>query len=114
MADEVIYIDVDDGAKRVMNNTKLFVKLLVKFKEDQTLGKIESALSAGNMEEAQTAAHTLKGLTANLSLIELYKQCVELEAQIKAGSVKDGQLALVNDVYKKTLLEIDKVVSEYA
>jgi len=113
MAD-CIYIDVEEGSKRVMNNTKLFVKLLVKFKDDKTLEGIESAVSEGDMEKAQVATHTFKGLTANLSLTELYKQCVELEAQIKAGAFNKEQLDLVKDTYAKTLVEIDKVISQYA
>jgi len=113
MAD-VVYVDVEDGSKRVMNNTKLFIKLLGKFKDDKSINDIESLLAAGDLEKAQIAAHTIKGLTANLSLMELNKQCVELEAQIKAGNIPNEQLAVVKDVYAKTLVEVDKVISQYA
>jgi len=113
MAD-IVYVDVEDGSKRVMNNTKLFVKLLGKFKDDKSLGEIEAALAAGDMAKAQIATHTIKGLTANLSLIELNKQCVEMEAQIKAGNIPTEQLATVKDIYAKTILEVDKVISQYA
>lgn len=113
MAD-VVYINVDEGAKRVMNNTKLFVKLLGKFKEDQSLAQIESALSAGDTEAARNASHTLKGLAANLSLTELYKQVAELEGQIKAGSMNNDQITLVKNVYDQTIIEMDKVIAQYA
>ena len=68
MAGEVILIDIEDGVKRVMNNRKLYVKLLNKFKDGTNLNDLESGLAAGDMEKAQTAAHTIKGLAANLSL----------------------------------------------
>jgi len=113
MADDVIYINVEDGSQRVMNNTKLYAKLLVKFKDDKNFCEIEAALREGDFARAQNAAHTLKGLTANLSLTELYKQCVELEAQIKAGSFKEDQLALVKDTFTRTLTEVDKVIEQY-
>jgi len=113
MAD-VVYVDVEDGSKRVMNNTKLFVKLLGKFKDDKSINDLDALLAAGDLPKAQIAAHTIKGLTANLSLIELNKQCVELEAQIKAGNVPNEQLAVVKDIYAKTLAEVDKVISQYA
>jgi citrate lyase beta subunit len=44
----------------------------------------------------------------------LYKQCAELEIQIKAGAINPDQIAVVKDVYAKTLLEVDKVIAQYA
>jgi len=114
MADDIVYVDVNEGSKRVLNNTKLFVKLLGRFKEDKSIDNISAALESGDIAQAQIAAHTLKGLTANLSLSELYKQCVELEAQMKTGSVKDGQFEIVKNVYEITLTEVDKVITQYA
>jgi len=114
MADDIIYINVEEGSKRVMNNTKLYAKLLVKFKEDQSLNQMDAALTEGDSEKARTAAHTLKGLAANLSLTELYKQVAELEGQIKAGSVNSDQLPLVKNVYERTIIESEKVITQYA
>jgi HPt (histidine-containing phosphotransfer) domain-containing protein len=113
MANDVVLIDVAEGSKRVMNNNKLYAKLLGKFKDDSNLKEIEAALAAGDVEKAKNPAHTLKGLSANLSLTELYKQSVEIETQIKAGSVKPDQLAILKNVFTQTLAEIDKVVAQY-
>jgi len=113
MAD-IIYINVEEGVKRVMNNTKLFSKLLVKFKDDIHLSEIETALKDGNNDKAKDAAHTLKGLAANLSLTELYKQVAELEAQIKTGNIGADQVARVKDAYAITLKEADEVIAKYA
>ena len=113
MAD-VVYIDVAEGIKRVMNNSKLYAKLLVKFKDDKNLVELDEALAAGDLQKAQASAHTLKGLAANLSLSELFNQSLELETQIKAGSVNPEQLATVKDVYAQTLIETDKVIAQYA
>ena len=112
MANEVIYVDFADGAKRVMNNTKLYVKLLTKFKNDTKLDALEEGLAAGDMEKAQSAAHTLKGVAANLSLMELFKQSLELETQIKAKAVDPVQMELVKTVFEATILEVDKVIAE--
>jgi len=106
------FIDFEDGIKRVMNNKAFFVKMLVKFKDDPNLKNLEAALAANDYEKAQVAAHTLKGLSGNLSLTELFKQSREIEAQIKEKSVKDGQLDIVKDVYKQTLEEIEKVIAD--
>jgi len=105
------FIDFEDGVKRVMNNKAFFIKMLVKFKDDPNLNNLEAALAANDYEKAQVAAHTLKGLSGNLSLTELFKQSREIEAQIKAKSVNPGQLDALKDVYKQTLAEVEKVIT---
>ena len=112
MAD-VVYVNVEEALKRVMNNSKLLAKLLKKFKDDRNIIDLEASLAAGDLPKAQINAHTLKGLAANLSLTELYKQVLELETQIKAGSVVPGQLDTVKSVYSETLVEVDKVIAKY-
>ncbi|MDR0316261.1 MAG: Hpt domain-containing protein [Treponema sp.] len=112
MADEVTYVNINEGASRVMNNTKLYFKLLDKFKTSTNLGDLEAALAAGDMEKAQNAAHTVKGVAGNLSLSELFKQSMELETQIKAKAVKPDQLEKVKTVFAATIQEIDKVIAQ--
>jgi len=113
MADDIVYVNVEEGVKRVMNNTKLYAKLLGKFKDDTNLNDAESFLEAGDMEKAQVSIHTLKGLAANLSLVELFKQTLELETQIKARSVNPDQLSILKKVYDQTIAETDKVIAQY-
>ena len=112
MADEVVYVNFGEGVKRVMNNTKLYVKLLTKFKTDTNLDDLEAAIGAEDWEKAQAAAHTIKGLAANLSLAELQKQSLELEIQIKAKAVNPGQLEILNAAFAQTLQEVDKVIAQ--
>jgi HPt (histidine-containing phosphotransfer) domain-containing protein len=112
MADDAAYIDFADGVKRVMNNTSLYVKLLTKFKTDTNLDNLETAITAGDMEKARNAAHALKGISANLSLTELYKQIFALETQIKGGAPDSAQLNTVKTAFAKTLQEIDKVITK--
>ncbi|MCL2127703.1 MAG: Hpt domain-containing protein [Treponema sp.] len=112
MADNVVYVDFADGIKRVMNNAKLYVKLLAKFRNDTKIEELEAAVAAGDLEKAQSAAHTLKGVAANLSLSELFKQSLELETQIKAKTVDPSQMETVKTVLAATIAEIDKVIAE--
>jgi HPt (histidine-containing phosphotransfer) domain-containing protein len=114
MSDSIVYINVEEGLKRLMNNTGLYTKLLAKFKEDTRLNELDAALSAADMEKAKAAVHTLKGLAANLSLTELHKQSIEIEIQIKAGQVNPDQINIVKNVYTQTLEEVDEVIKKYA
>jgi HPt (histidine-containing phosphotransfer) domain-containing protein len=112
MADDAVYVNVTEGSARVMNNIKLYVKLLGKFKNDNNLNELEAAIAAGDMVKAQNAAHTIKGVAANLAFSELFKQCLELETQIKSGAANPAQLETVKTVFAATLQVIDKVISE--
>jgi HPt (histidine-containing phosphotransfer) domain-containing protein len=114
MAEEKIYINFDEGMKRVMNNGKFYAKLLGKFKSDTSMADLELRLAAGDMEEAQILAHTLKGLAGNLSLTELFKQIQDLESRIKERAVPEDALAAVKSVYEETLKRTDEVIAKYA
>jgi len=110
MADEIVYVDIADGAKRIMNNTQLYIKLLTKFRNNNNLDDLDAAFTAGDMEKAKNAVHTIKGIAANLSLSELYKQSLELELQVKNDTAVTAQLETVKSVFTATLQEIDKVI----
>jgi HPt (histidine-containing phosphotransfer) domain-containing protein len=112
MADGTVYVNVTEGSSRVMNNIKLYVKLLNKFKNDNNLNDLESALAEGDLKKAQNMAHTIKGVAANLALTELFKQCLELETQIKSGTVNPAQTETVKTTFAATQKEIDRVIAE--
>jgi HPt (histidine-containing phosphotransfer) domain-containing protein len=112
MSDELVYINFDEGIKRVMNNAKLYVKLLAKFKTETTLDELLSLLAAEDYEKAQVAVHTIKGVSANLSLTGLFKETLELETQIKARAVNPGQIEKVKTTFDETVKAIDKVTGQ--
>ena len=113
MAEPIVYIDPADGLKRVMNNKGLYVKLLNKFKNESYLVNLSDSLSAEDFEKAQTAAHTIKGVAGNLSLVELQKQAQEIESHIKNKSVETSVLESFTICYQETLIEVTKVIEEY-
>jgi HPt (histidine-containing phosphotransfer) domain-containing protein len=113
MADDAVYVDFADGTKRVMNNTKLYIKLLTRFKDDTKLSELEAALAAGDLEKARNETHTVKGIAANLSLSELFKQSLELENQLKAQTVNPAQMETVKTVFATTIQEINRIIAEH-
>ena len=66
-------VNYDKGLERFMGNTDLYRKFLGKFLYDSSFEEFNTALSAGHLEEAEKAVHTLKGTSGNLSLETLYK-----------------------------------------
>lgn len=60
--------DVEGTLHRFMGNEALFLKFLLKFRDDQNYAGLTECLDQGNYEEAFKYAHTLKGVSANLGL----------------------------------------------
>lgn len=65
---EQIGADIDTAIKRFMGNEALYAKFLMKFQQDESFAKIEQFVAEKNAEETFKAAHTLKGVAANLGL----------------------------------------------
>ena len=109
-----VYINEDEGKKRVMNNGKLYAKLLTKFKTDTNLNDLVTFAGAQDWEKAQGAAHTIKGIAANLSLTELFNQSLDVETQIKGKSLNPESLDKLKACFAETVVQIEKVITQYA
>ena len=113
MAD-VVYINKEDGLKRVMGNEKLYIKLLTKFKTDTKLNDLLNFADEQDWENAQSAAHTIKGIAANLSLVELFNQSLEVETQLKNKSLKNETIENLKTCFAATLVAVEKVITQNA
>ncbi len=103
MAPEIL--NWEDGVSRVVNNRGLYAKLLIRFAD--SLGdapdKIAEAVAAGNMEDAQMQAHTVKGTAANLGAELLAEAGKVLEAAIKDGSGVEPAIEELRKVLVETV-----------
>jgi len=112
MPDDAVYVNFAEGLKRMMNNSKLYLKLLDKFREGTKLDALEGAFASGNLENTLGEVHTLKGIAANLSLSELAARCLDLEVRVKEGVLDPDRMGTVKAVFDTTLLEINRVITE--
>lgn len=76
-------LDVADGLGRVMNNKKLYFRLLRSFSGLKMAEDIGVAVGDGDHGHVQQAAHALKGVAANLGLRELMSVSLKIEARAK-------------------------------
>jgi HPt (histidine-containing phosphotransfer) domain-containing protein len=111
---EIVYIDEEEGKKRLMNNGKLYAKILTKFKTTTNLNAFEASVDAQDWGSAQAAVHAIRGAAANLSLIELFNQTTDIETQIKGGSLKPDALGKLRLCFDETMLQAEKVIAQYA
>lgn len=63
--------NVPEALNRFLQDEGLYVKCLHAFTEDKSFGNLEKALNEKDYKQAFEEAHTLKGVSANLSLTPL-------------------------------------------
>ena len=84
-------LDIEAGLERLNGNRKLYRKLLIDFFEKYAsfTDDIKREKEQGNLENAVRLAHTLKGVSGNISAYDVQKISAELEMEIsKHTSVK--------------------------
>ncbi len=77
--------DVEGALKRLAGDEDLYCSLLAQFLVDHTMNSLSVAIRDQDIEAAVTAAHALKGLTANLGLIPLSYSISNLVVLLRSG-----------------------------
>ena len=104
------YIDQAGGVARVGGNLSLFKRLLGRFVEGNHYDELERAIQSGDMENAAHQAHSLKGVSANLSLVKISSLTVELEQLLKNGADYSSCLDALKQAYGITLEQISGIM----
>ncbi len=86
-----IYALADGEPEKVLarfgGNEKMLRHFLCLFAQDGSFTQLQSALAAGETEAAFRAAHTLKGICANLGFERLYKEAAEMTELLRHGEL---------------------------
>ena len=79
---------------RLGGNEALVKMLLGKFPKDDSFSGLCAALDGGRTEEAFRAAHTLKGVSANLGLQNLFVKASEVTEFLRSGDAESARAAM--------------------
>jgi len=104
-------INVEDALRRIGGNMDLYKRLLGRFLAGNHIETLESALQRGDMTESANLTHTLKGVSANLSLTGIRTASVNLEQAIKNGSDFSGCFAELKQVYAATVVVVGEIIN---
>lgn len=77
--------DLASARSRLMSE-RLVDKFIRKYPDDTTFQQLKEAVAQLDRKAAFSAAHTLKGVAANLSFTDLQKSASELTEQLRDGS----------------------------
>lgn len=89
-------------------------KFVGKFLSDQSFQLLDDSMKAGNYEEAFRAAHTLKGVSQNLSFTRLYQSSHEITEALRTKNYDSAAQLLhrVEEDYALTSAVIQRFQSE--
>lgn len=89
-------IDCLAGIRRFSGNAALYEKYLKKFAADENFKLAKNAIEEKNYEDMLKYVHTLKGVTGNLSMTELFNSCSELVIVIR-----DKEFNRVDEIFNR-------------
>lgn len=98
--------EMDKTMARFMGNEELYEKFLNRFTEDESMEKLKICYEEGDLEEAFFAAHTLKGVAANLGLKPLLEPLEQLVEKLRAKEKDDEAKAY----FEKTMEKYREVI----
>ena len=97
--------DYESTMTRFVNNQAMYLRLLTMFFKDENLKLLGEALEASDYKKAFEAAHTLKGVTANMGLTPLFDKVCDIVEPLRAG---DEQMNYM-EKYQELLAEYERV-----
>ncbi len=112
---EAIGGNYEDVLGRLQNDA-LIRKFTLKFLEDQSYLQLKQALENKNYEDVFRSAHTLKGVSQNLSFDRLYEVSNELTELLRDRTGEQPRISeameKVTEVYEMMIEEIKKGLSQ--
>lgn len=104
---EHMHGNYEDAKLRLMMDS-MVERFMFKFLEDDTMDNLRSAVEAKNISESFRAAHTLKGVAANLAFTELQAKASALTEQLRPQTAQ-ADAALMADVEKAYALVVSSI-----
>lgn len=110
--DRAGYVDTRAALERLGGNRALYHKTLRLFLQSDEPQKLENSLAQQNYAAAALAAHSIKGMAANLSLPALHAQSTRLTQQLRQGYPLPQTLQAYRDTLRQTCEYIRQVLQQ--
>ena len=106
-------IDVQSAVKRLGIRPEIYYSILDQFREDfrKTGDAIRRYADAGNYEEAERAAHSVKGAAGNIGAAELQESAALLEKWYRQGNkgLPEPQYGIFSSALERVLKSLSKL-----
>lgn len=108
--------DVATTLKRFMGNEAIYMKFLMKFREDKNYDSIMESIKNCDYDGVFNGAHTLKGVSANLGLNPIYDAASQITELLRGRAEHPVDTAILNECTKKlqeTYSRFRKILDNY-
>lgn len=99
-------VNIELTMNRFLDDEELYVFCIYEFAEEPAFSVLKNALNDKNYKEAFESAHTLKGVSANLGLTDLFNVISKLVEALR-NEVYDN----IEQLYKNMILEYNKFLA---
>lgn len=108
LPDHIPGIDLVTALARLGQNRVLYRKLLQEFYRDHqgVLAQIEQALAADNIDSAKRLVHSIKGVSGNLGMTELFASATVLDDALKHSGNNRPDLAAFTTSFDNIIAEL--------
>ena len=104
-------MNVNDAMARLNNNKKLYIMLLKKFDGKSMLDDLKVKVTSGDVAASESSAHTLKGVAANLSLMDLRAETEAIDNRLKKGDI-NVDLSNLEAIMENTVAAVKVWIAE--
>lgn len=103
-------VDTDTAITRFSGNTQMYEHFLRKFTDDSSFQKSRVSFELRDYEAAASAIHTLKGVSGNLGITQLYQACDKTLSLLRAN---ENEAALLSfDEVERSYHDIIHIIND--
>ena len=104
------YVNKEEGMSRVLNNAKIYRKMLDMFLNSTEFQVLEDAFVSGDYKKGEAASHSIKGVAGNLSFPVLFKESNTLMEQYRGEGPKEETIAAYRDALTNTIVAVKELI----
>ena len=102
------HLKVQEGVNRIGGDVNRYIELLKKFSINQH-NFVDNFSSLESKEDKLKFVHSFKGVTGNISAVNLHELVVKLENRIKKDEKYNDLMLLIDEEFKKVIAEIEQI-----
>lgn len=103
-------VNFNSGVNRFMNKEEIYIKFLKRIDGDENFGVLRQKIDEGDAEGAFAAAHTIKGVCANLSIDGINAIVNPMVEILRSGSLENVE-PMMQEV-ERVYADVVKVIRE--
>ena len=104
------HVDVEGALARVRGNKQLYRKMLGMFLDSEEVTALEHYLAAADYSRAAIAAHGIKGVAGNLSMLSLFEKITELMLQLQQEAPDPKTVKEYHEILNATRASVVDVI----